>query len=334
MNEQKFDESVGKLKKSVVLLKDILLAVENKVVDKKSIDELKECFKVIKKNCLLSLSYMLISLATTILNKYIISVLNFSTPFFLVVCQSFIICFLIYLLNILQVFKLRFTNLRKWIIPSSFLCVMIFSGSKSLQYLDISFYTLIKNSSIFIVAIVENVFFNRLINLYEGLSFILMIMASYYNIFSTDINGLLWISINVLSTTIYIVTLRHILTDHRGDLMESIFYPNFFSIFLIGILSLSFESLNSIDLSSKVVLFIIFSSICALLTALTTAQVLISLSSTTYSMLGAMNKILLGFTGFIFVGESINTRKIYSLSIGILSTVLYTYSQTNKKNSI
>lgn len=217
-------------------------------------------------------------------------------------------------------------------IPSSFLCIMIFSGSKSLQYLDISFYTLLKNSSIILIAVTELVFYNRIFNKKEFLSYILMIFSSYYNFIYFNIYGLIWISLNILSTTVYVISLRHIISINRGSVSESIFFPNMFSIICIGILSYLFEYNKIKGYTWYLLLCIGMSSVCALLTALTTAYVLNHLSSTTYSMLEAMNKIILGFTGFIFIGEKICNLKIFSLMLGVSSTILYTINlnRTNK----
>jgi GDP-mannose transporter len=282
---------------------------------------------------LVSTSYLLISLSTTILNKYILTVLNFNTPFLLVVLQSCIICCILLISRLINFCNLDISNFKKWMIPSFFLCIMIFSGSKSLKYLDISFYTLLKNINIILIAVTELVFYNRRFNKKEFLSYILMIISSFYNFTYSNIYGLVWISLNMLSTTVYVISLRHIISINKGSVSESIFFPNMLSIIFIGIVSYTFEYNNTKEYTWYLLLCIGMSSVCALLTALTTAYVLNYLSSTTYSMLGAINKIILGFTGFIFIGEEICKLKIFSLFLGVSSTILYTVNlnRTNKK---
>ena len=279
----------------------------------------------------ISVSYLIISLSTTVLNKYILTILNFQVPFLLVVMQSFFICSILLSLKCCGMCRLCINNYKMWLIPSVFLCVMIFSGSKSLQYLDISFYTLVKNSSILIVAIVEYFLFKRFINLLEIVSFLLMIAASYINFFKNELYGNIWIIVNVVSTTIYIVSLRHIILLENRNVAESVFFPNLISFFLIGIISYVNERNSYTGIPNTVIVYIIISSICALLTSFTTAMVLACLSSTTYSMLGALNKVIMGFTGFIFINEKICYYKMLSLLIGMFGILLYTFNQ-NVKN--
>ncbi|KAK6089368.1 hypothetical protein P3W45_001614 [Vairimorpha bombi] len=247
--------------------------------------------------------------------------------------SSCIICCILLISRLINFCNLDISNFKKWMIPSFFLCIMIFSGSKSLKYLDISFYTLLKNINIILIAVTELVFYNRRFNKKEFLSYILMIISSFYNFTYSNIYGLVWISLNMLSTTVYVISLRHIISINKGSVSESIFFPNMLSIIFIGIVSYTFEYNNTKEYTWYLLLCIGMSSVCALLTALTTAYVLNYLSSTTYSMLGAINKIILGFTGFIFIGEEICKLKIFSLFLGVSSTILYTVNlnRTNKK---
>ncbi|EOB11758.1 GDP-mannose transporter [Nosema bombycis CQ1] len=56
---------------------------------------------------------------------------------------------------------------------------MIFTGTKTLQYLPISLFTLFKNGSIIIVALIEYLVFSRPVSKLESFSFLLMILSSY-----------------------------------------------------------------------------------------------------------------------------------------------------------
>ncbi|KAF9763094.1 GDP-mannose transporter [Nosema granulosis] len=100
---------------------------------------------------------------------------------------------------------------------------------------------------------------------------------------------------------------------------------------MIGLLAYLFETTNISDYNSLLVSLLVISSICALLTALTTSFVLKYLSSTTFSMIGAFNKILMGFSGLVFLRESINFFRLLSLLIGAFSTLLYINSLRFKK---
>ncbi|EOB15450.1 GDP-mannose transporter [Nosema bombycis CQ1] len=210
-----------------------------------------------------------------------------------------------------------------------FLNIMIFTGTKTLQYLPISLFTLFKNGSIIIVALIEYLVFSRPVSKLESFSFLLMILSSYIGDTSDNIQliGFIWTAINIVSTTIYVVSLRYVINGKKSSTAEAIFYPNLLAIPLIGLLSFSFEDHTYLNVN----LFIFMSSICAFLTALMTSLVLKHLSSTTFSMIGAFNKILMSFSGLVFLNENYNLLKVSSLILGSLSTLIYIISIRRKK---
>lgn len=280
-----------------------------------------------------SVGYSFASLSTTIMNKYILSILEYNKPFLLVALQSILICTFVLLGVLLNVCHIKLRNIKKWLIPSLFLNIMIFTGTKTLQHLPISLFTLFKNGSIIVVSLIEFYLFSRRISSLEFISFVLMILSSYIGDISGHVAtvGYIWTIANILSATVYVISLRYVIKYKNSSTAESIFFPNLIAIPMIGLLSSIFETQNIPSKNPLLIYFIVLSSICALLTALSTSYVLKYLSSTTFSMIGAFNKILMGFSGLIFLSESLNHLKLFSLILGSFSSILYVNSLRYKK---
>lgn len=280
-----------------------------------------------------SVGYSFASLSTTIMNKYILSILGYNQPFLLVALQSILICSFVLLGVLFKFCQVKLENIKKWLIPSLFLNIMIFTGTKTLQHLPISLFTLFKNGSIIFVSLIEFYIFSRTISSLEFISFILMILSSYIGDISGHVQavGYIWTLANILSTTIYVISLRYVIKYKNSSTAESIFFPNMIAIPMIGLLSFIFEHQYPPFRDSKLMSFIVLSSISALLTSLSTSYVLKYLSSTTFSMIGAFNKILMGFSGLVFLSESLSHLKLFSLLLGSFSTLLYVNSLRYKK---
>lgn len=88
-------------------------------------------------------------------------------------------------------------------------------------------------------------------------------------------------------------------------------------------MSLSFDPFVQIVITYKLVTFVCLSAFTAYLTAFFTAWDIRKLSSTTYAMVGALNKLFLSASGFIIFDEIFDIKKLTSLLIGICSASVY-----------
>ncbi|ADM11150.1 nucleotide-sugar transporter [Encephalitozoon intestinalis ATCC 50506] len=280
-----------------------------------------------------SLIYLFSSIITTLSNKYILSNLGFKMQYLLVAIQSFTIVAGLLVLRITGLVKFPLTNFRKWMVPSLLLSVMIFSGSKSLYYLPISLYTLFKNSSIVVVALLEQRLFKKKISALSYMSFVLMIISSYTgNSSDVVLNiGYYWILINILSTTAYVLSLKVAVDMNSKGKAESVYYSNLISLPILVLLSALFDERSMGIFGFQELVWILISSFCAFLTSFSTAWTLNVLSSTALSMIGALNKSLGSFAGILALGESINHQKIFSLLLGSLASAIYSYDISFRK---
>lgn len=274
-----------------------------------------------------SLVYLFSSIITTLANKYILSNLGFKMQYLLVALQSLAIVTGLLGLRAAGAVEFRLTAFRKWMVPSLLLTVMIFSGSKSLYYLPVSLYTLFKNSSIVVVALLEQALFKRRVGAVSYLSFILMAISSYVGDASDVVPaaGYAWISVNVLSTTAYVLSLKVVVDADSKAKVESVYYSNLIAMPILGALAAVFDERDVGGAGVKVSVWILVSSVCAFFTSFSTAWTLNVLSSTALSMLGALNKSLGSFAGIFVLGEAINAQKVFSLLLGSLAGAMYSY---------
>lgn len=163
--------------------------------------------------------YLLSSLLSTLVNKYIIVNLQFHPSFLLLLIQSIIVVvFLLFLRAFnLCTFTFRTRCMFYWIPSAIALVVMIFSGLRALSHLSISMFTLFKNYTVIMTAILELVLFGRNISALSAFCFFMMVVSGMlidYSEAVVDSAGYLWISVNVIASAVYIIVLRMTIIHH------------------------------------------------------------------------------------------------------------------------
>ncbi|KCZ74593.1 hypothetical protein H311_04440, partial [Anncaliia algerae PRA109] len=227
---------------------------------------------------------------------------------------------------LLNLVKIKNKNIIQWVPLSVILTIMIYTSSKTLEYLSISIFTLLKNFSIILTALIEWYLYGKLIELQSWVAFLLMFISSYIgenNEFYINSFGYFFMSCNIISTSVYVLYLKHTL-DKGVSLADPVLFCNLLSVPQLLVLSYFFEDLSFSVLDNVQIFLICISGISVFFTSYTTCYCLSLLSSTTLSMLGAINKLLMSFTGIIFIGEkNVGALKICSLFLGSLSGFLY-----------
>lgn len=270
-------------------------------------------------------TYFLASTATFVLNKFIMSYLDFKMHYMLIVAQSVIITGFVGLQTLFFNVKISFSHIEKWYISSLLLTIMMFTNMKAIFYMPLSIFTLYKNCSVILTAILEYKVFDRKISIIGYISFMLMIVSSLVGNTLDKIQtmGYIWMALNILATSGYAIYLKKIMVIDLSSRTESVFFTSLFSIPILVVMSLVFDPFTEIIITYKLSLFIFLSSLCAYLTAFSTAWSMKRLSSTTYSMAGALNKLFLSASGFIIFEELYDPKKLISLLIGICSASIY-----------
>lgn len=269
--------------------------------------------------------YFLSSTSTFILNKLIMINLNFRMHYMLILLQSLVIISIIVIQVLFTKASIGYSNMSKWYVASILLTIMMFTNMKAVFYIPLTLFTLYKNCAIVLVALLEFKFFGKGITWIGLLSFVLMIASSMLgnSIDRIETPGYAWMAANVLSTSAYVIYLKKLMVIDLSTRTESVFFTNLLSIPILLFMSLSFDPLEPTPTDLRLVGGILLSAVCAYLTSFSTAWSVKSLSSTSYTMLGALNKLFLSASGFLVFDESFDYTKLVSLLIGIVSTAVY-----------
>jgi len=176
--------------------------------------------------------YCIASILMTVVNKFVVSGRNFSMNFLLLCIQS-TVCVLCVLTvkktGIISFRNFDLADAKMWFPISFSLVTVIYSGSKSLQYLTIPVYTIFKNLTIILIAYGEVLWFGGRVTALTLVSFIFMVISSIIAAWS-DISqastsvqggissvtsavsalnvGYLWMFANCITSATYVLAMR------------------------------------------------------------------------------------------------------------------------------
>lgn len=208
-------------------------------------------------------------------------------------------------------------------------------------------FTVFKNLTIIIVALGEERIFGSRISGLMWISFGLMVLGSVVgglNDLSFNAIGYFWMVLNSASNAAYLLYMKGTIKSVGFTDFDSVFYNNILSLPILFILSLIFEDWtsftdrifyeNSISSNLKLSLGIVLSGFAGFFISFTTAWCLRVSPSTTYSMVGALNKLPVALSGLIFFPlerQSVNLGYLLSIVIAFCAGLVYSYAQVLKK---
>ncbi|KAL1923182.1 uncharacterized protein VTP21DRAFT_9558 [Calcarisporiella thermophila] len=297
------------------------------------------------------------SILMTVTNKYVVSGTDFNMNFFLLAVQSIVTVFLLELFKRVSLIQYRpysHEEAKSWFPVTALLVAMIYTGSKALQYFPIPIYTIFKNITIILIAYGEVVWFGGKVTQLMLASFGLMVLSSVIagwsdvaemlsqNIVRIDLlAGYLWMYANCFSTAAFVLYMRKRIKLTNFKDFDTAFYNNLLSIPLLVVLTLIFEDWSEEGLArnfpeeSKNWLYIamILSGTTAFAISYTSAWCVRVTSSTTYSMVGALNKLPVAVSGMVFFGDPVTVQSVSAVSVGFTAGVVYVVAQEQKKRA-
>jgi len=256
--------------------------------------------------------------------------------------------------------------------PISFLLVtVIYTGSKSLQFLSIPVYTIFKNLTIILIAYGEVIWFGGRVTALTFVSFIFMVISSIIAAWSDVATGLsgslpavstgvslnalqtiagavrglnvgyFWMFMNCLTSAAYVLAMRKRIKVTGFSDWDSMFYNNLLSIPVLAVFSIVVEDWGSENLSrnfpaetrSFLLTAIAFSGAAAVGISYTTAWCVRTTSSTTYSMVGALNKLPVAASGMLFFGDAVTFGSVSAVGVGFFAGIVYAVAKNNQKKT-
>ncbi|KAJ2970143.1 hypothetical protein NUW58_g9785 [Xylaria curta] len=304
------------------------------------------------------LAYCFASISMTVVNKYVVSGSEWNLNFFYLGVQSTVCIATIQILKQIGII----TNLapfdsnkgRRWFPISLLLVGMIYTSTKSLQYLSVPVYTIFKNLTIIVIAYGEVLWFGGSVTPLALLSFGLMVLSSVVaawadtrhagqtaqaaEALATLNAGYAWMGLNVFCTASYILGMRKVIKSMNFKDWDTMFYNNLLTIPVLVVCSLIAEDWSSENLAknfppeSRNALFIgmIYSGLGAILISYCSAWCIRVTSSTTYSMVGALNKLPLAISGLIFFAAPVTVGSVSAILLGFVSGIIYTWAKVRQ----
>jgi len=300
----------------------------------------------------------------TMVNKYVVSGKGWNLSFFYLFIQAVVSTATITACKQLGLIKslAPFDNDRakKWFPVSVLLVGMIYTGNKALQFLSVPVYTIFKNLTIIVIAYGEVLWFGGSVSKLSLLSFGLMVFSSVIaawadiqSAISGDLAlvdstatvatltaGYAWMGLNVFCSASYVLGMRKVIKKMNFKDWDSMYYNNLLTIpilFLCGLISEDWSSANlsrsfPIELRNKMIMGMIYSGLGAIFISYCSAWCIRVTSPTTYSMVGALNKLPIAIIGLIFFHAPVTFGSVSAIILGFVSGTIYTVAKVKQSN--
>ncbi|CAI4061091.1 hypothetical protein SUVZ_05G1110 [Saccharomyces uvarum] len=308
------------------------------------------------------LSYCASSILMTVTNKFVVNRDNFSMNFVMLFVQSLVCTLALCILRAVGVAKFRSlnrTDVKSWFPISFLLVLMIYTSSKSLQYLDVPIYTIFKNLTIILIAYGEIIFFGGKVTSMELSSFFMMVLSSVVATLGDqqamaiklspleDLDqdlvesttfvlnpGYLWMFTNCISSALFVLIMRKRIRLTNFKDYDTMFYNNILALPLLIVSSIIMEDWSadnlSMNLSPDSLTAMIISGLASVGISYCSGWCVRVTSSTTYSMVGALNKLPIAFAGLVLFNAPRNLLSFLSIFLGFLSGILYAVAKQKK----
>ncbi|KAG0300435.1 GDP-mannose transporter into the lumen of the Golgi [Dissophora globulifera] len=301
------------------------------------------------------LAYCASSILMTVTNKMVLSHFEFNMNFLLLSIQGIVAIALLWVFKkagLISYRKLDRDEARQWFPISLTLVAMIYTGSKSLQFLSIPVYTIFKNLTIILIAYGEVLWFGSQVTPVMLLSFVVMVLSSviagWSDIASFEPKspsdfiqfniGYVWIGLNCLSSAGYVLYMRKRIKYFSFKDFDTVYYNNILSLPVLLTLSFCLEGWTSGEISrtfspdvrTALIVATVLSGVSSFLISYGSAWCVRCTSSTTYSMVGALNKLPVAASGILFLGEPATVGNIFGIFFGSVAGLLYSYGKTEQ----
>lgn len=302
------------------------------------------------------LAYCGSSILMTVMNKYVLSGLDFNLNFFLLLVQSVVCTIAIQTCKSAGVITFRnfsADEAKKWFPITLLLIGMIFTGSKALQFLSIPVYTIFKNLTIILIAYGEVLWFGGSavtgLTLFSfGLMVVSSVVAAWADIqhaLQSNVNatskvstlnaGYVWMLINCLCTAFYSLCMRKRIKLTNFKDFDTMFYNNLLSIPVLLIATFLVEDWSSENITrnfpeasrTNILVAMVLSGLSSVFISYTSAWCMRVTSSTTYSMVGALNKLPIAVSGLVFFDAPVTLGSVSAIAIGFVSGIVYSVAK-------
>ncbi|KAJ2162198.1 GDP-mannose transporter into the lumen of the Golgi [Coemansia sp. RSA 552] len=294
------------------------------------------------------LAYCGSSITMTLVNKLVLSGFQFHMVFFMLAVQAFGSVGLMVLahqvgLNV----KYRAMNkadAKTWFPVACSQAMMLYTGGKALEYLNVPLFTVFKNLTIIAVAYGEKWVFQAAVTPLMLVSFGLMVMSSLvgaWNDLTFTANGYFWMSANCLASATFVIHMRKVIKQVNFQDFDTVYFNNLLTLPLYVVLSLIQEDWSGFfeyygdtanaDELSAFVRGVLVSGVAAFAISYCSPWCLRTTSSTTYSMIGALNKLPIAIFAMLWFPDPTSAGGVLAVLLGFAAGLVYTHAKNLQK---
>ncbi|KND91621.1 GDP-mannose transporter [Tolypocladium ophioglossoides CBS 100239] len=307
-------------------------------------------------------AYCLSSISMTVVNKYVVSGTFWNLNFFYLTVQA-VVCITAITASrqlglIRNLAPFDPDKAKKWFPISLLLVGMIYTSTKALLFLSVPVYTIFKNLTIIVIAYGEVLWFGGSVTPLALLSFGLMVLSSVVAAWadiqsaiagdfgSTDSStamstlnaGYAWMGLNVLCTASYVLGMRKVIKKMNFKDWDTMYYNNLLTIPVLLVCSGLTEDWSGANFSknfpeasrNRMIFGMIYSGLAAIFISYCSAWCIRVTSSTTYSMVGALNKLPIAISGLVFFSAPVTVGSVSAIFIGFVSGIVYAWSRVRQ----
>jgi len=275
----------------------------------------------------------------TFTNKAIFALFDFKYPLFLLLFQNVFTILLLKIckkLGYIDFRPLEWVAVQNWIPVNIFFILMLTSGNYVLQLLSVPMVTIFKNFTTTIVALGDVLWFGQQASGWVWLSLVLMVgsaLVAALNDLAFHFTGYMWMILNCGVSAAYVLYVRFAMKKTQLNEWGMVYYNNAIAIpFVLPILILSGElSVLHEELPKFLTLgfmaTLLWSGVVGFLLGLCSLWTVKTTSPTTYSTVGALNKIPLTVIGYYVFASPISMLVRISIAIGLFAGALYAWAK-------
>ncbi|KAJ3283425.1 GDP-mannose transporter into the lumen of the Golgi [Borealophlyctis nickersoniae] len=318
------------------------------------------------------LAYCFSSILMTVTNKLVLSSYDFRMNFLLLAIQSLVCVLMIQgfaKLGLVVHRPLNKPDAIKWFPVSLALVAMIYTGSKALQYLSIPLFTIFKNITIMVIAYLERYHLSGSpVTPMMLISFVLMVLSSFIGGWADltsptpaasgvsngyALTGYMWMFANCATTAFYAVAMKKKIGEVSFQDFDTVYFNNILSVPVLATLSLLLEHREISKLSYQyfpnlpsaaenmaarqafigLAVAIAVSSVCSFAIGYSTSWCVRVTSSTTYSMVGSLNKLPIAVAGMLFFDDAVTFAGVLAVLIAFAAGILYSHAKSTLQRS-
>lgn len=250
--------------------------------------------------------------------------------------------------------------------PISLLLIgMIYTSTKALQFLSIPVYTIFKNLTIILIAYGEVLWFGGSVTPMALFSFGLMVLSSVIAAWadiqhvlsstgskttqtaeaakeiSTLNAGYVWMLFNCFCSAAYVLGMRKRIKLTNFKDFDTMYYNNLLSIPILLICTLGVEDWTTANINrnfppmhrTPIITAMVFSGLSSVFISYTSAWCVRTTSSTTYSMVGALNKLPIALSGLVFFHAPVTFGSTGAIAVGFISGIVYALAKIRQSQS-